>query len=154
MASVKNRIVDYLVSASCLAQVSGLPAGLTVGRGKTTPMQLTGHPRVDVYVGPEIKWQPVGTVRTGTPILRGFTAILDIRVIGAIPDEALDPIEVWCEARLFADETMGGLATGVIGWRVEQDARQLDKNYALSTIYADIEFATPRGNPELTGNGT
>ena len=153
MASIKNQIVDYVVSTSCLATVSGLPSGLTIRRGNLIPTTQARLPEVCVYVGPEISWNPVGVRRSGNPVLRAFRLICEIRCTGAIPDEALDPLEVWVEKRLFADETFGGLATGIIGWGVEQDARQSDQSYAVATVFADVEYTTQRGLPETDGDG-
>lgn len=155
MASIKNQIVDYAVSTSCLAQVSGLPSGLNVRRGSLLASTSARQPEMGVYVGPEIKWQPVGAVRTGNPVLRAFRLIIDIRASSTITDamdEVLDPLEVWAEKRLFATDTFGGLATGIIGWGTEQRGFQADKAYYLSTVYADIEYTTQRGLPETRGD--
>jgi hypothetical protein len=159
VASVKNVLVDYIVSTSCLAQVSGLPSGLSVRRGGLIPSTSARQPEMLVYVGPEVKWQPVGIARYGNPILRAFTLIVEIRANGAVgvaPDEVLDPLEVWAETQLFAasaNTTFRGLgATGIIGWRTEQDARQADLGYFVETIYADLEYTTQRGLPESRGD--
>jgi hypothetical protein len=148
MASIKNQIVDFAISTSCLATVSGLPSGLSVRRGNLIATTAARVPEVSVYVGPEISWEPVGLRRHGNPVLRVFRLICEIRCAGAIPDEALDPIEVWVEKRLFNDETFGGKATGIVGWAVEQDARQSDGSYAMATVFCDIQYPTQRGLPE------
>ena len=153
MASIKNQIVDYAVGTSCLAYPTGLPAGLTIRRGGLIASTQSRQPEVLVYVGPETRWDPVGVRRSGNPVLRTFTLICEIRANGAIPDEVLDPLEVWVETRLFADETFGGLATGIVGWRTEQDGRQADLGYFVATVYADVEYTTQRGLPETKGDG-
>lgn len=151
MASIKHRIVDYVISASCLDHATGKPAGLAVERGRTRPVNADATPRIAVYVGPEMA-EGVGQRHTGTPMRRQVTLYLEIRATGGpSPDEVLDPIAVWAEQRIFADEYMGGLAAGVVGWRVEQDARASDQTYSLATIAVDVLFVAVRGNPESQG---
>jgi len=62
------------------------------------------------------------------------------------------PLEVWVEKRLFADETFGGLATGIVNKGSEQDARQSDLAYTVCTVFVDVEFTTQRGLPETRGD--
>lgn len=152
MASIKNQIAGFAVSASCLNATSGKPSGLTVRRGRLLNSTTVSQPEVLVYVGPEIEWTPVGTRRSGNPIKRAFRLLCEIRANGAIPDEVLDPLEVWVESRLFADETFGGLATGIINKGSEQDASQSDRAYAVCTLFVDVEFTTQRGLPETRGD--
>jgi hypothetical protein len=153
MASIKNRIVDYVVSSSCLDFATGKPASLTIRRGGLIASTTVRHPEVLVYVGPEAAGS-VGLRRNGNPMNRAFSLICEIRVnaaVGTALDETLDPIEVWVEKRLFLDDTFGGLAAGITGWRVEQDARQSDQGYAVAACVAEVQFVTVRGNPESQG---
>lgn len=148
MSSIQSRIVDFVVGTSCLTKVSGLPSGLVVGRGTGAPVQLANNPRIDVYVGPE-RTQPVGQQHGGNPMLRFVTLVLECRAVGgSSPDLAVDPIKVWAETRMYADETMGGIAAGVVGLIVEQDNRRMDKSYALATMAFEVRYVTTRGNPE------
>ena len=92
---------------------------------------------------------------TATSALKG---IAKARALGCststATDDVLDPFEVWAETRLFADETFGGLCIGIVGYGADQRAGQADKAYYLTTVYADIEFTTQRGSPELRGDAS
>ena len=148
MSSIQSRIVDFVVGSSCLTAASGKPSGLLVGRGTGAPIQLSSHPRIDVYIGPE-RTQPVGMARSGNPMSRWVTLILECRAVGgSSPDLAVDPIKVWAEVRMYADERMGGLAAGITGLQSEQDNRQMDKSYAQATLAFEVQYVTTRGNPE------
>ena len=148
MSSIQSRIVDFVVGTSCLTASSGKPSGLVVARGNGLPVQAVNTPRIDVYVGPE-RTQPVGQQHGGNPMVRWVTLLLECRAVGgSSPDLALDPIKVWAETRLYADERMGGIAAGVTGLMVDQDNRQMDQSYALATMQFEVRYVTTRGNPE------
>jgi hypothetical protein len=152
MSSVQAQIVAYVVGSSCLATSSGKPSGLVVGRGTAKPIQAADNPRIDVYVGPErteaVGLRGGGSGGAGNPMQRWVTVFLECRAVaGTSPDTALDPIKVWAEQRMYADETFGNLAAGIWDWRTEQDARHLDQSYALATIAAEVRYITNRGSP-------
>jgi hypothetical protein len=155
MASIKNQIANYVAGAGCLALATGMPSGLTVRSGPLVNATAARLPEMGVYVGQELRWDPVGQRRHGNPVLRGFRLHIDIRAQGTLAseiDDVLDPLEVWAEKRLFADETFGGLGVGIVGYGSEPRGVQADKSYYLSSVYVDIEFTTQRGLPETRGD--
>lgn len=148
MSSYESRIVDYVVGTSCLTFATGKPAGLLVGRGTAVPVQDGKHPRMDVYVE-RGSARKLASGHPSTPMDRTVRLIIECRAVGGTsPDLALDPLKVWVEQRIYADETMGGLAAEVLGWDAENDTRQLDRTYAMATIAVEIRYVTARGNPE------
>jgi hypothetical protein len=148
VSSIQSRIVDFVVGTSCLAYATGKPSGLVVGRGTAVPVQEANHPRIDVYVGPE-RTQAVGAWH-GDPKERWVTLLLECRAVGVgiSPDLALDPLKVWAEKRIYADETFGGIGAGISGWSTDQDTRQLDKTYGLATLAVEVRYITSRDDPE------
>jgi hypothetical protein len=153
MSTVRDQIVVALVAAlGAAGPVAGhtRPAGLTVHRERTRPIEVDSLPAVLVYFEDDIP-RPFDAQKFRSPFLeRDLGVALECRAQGsqAVPvDVALDPILVWALAAGFIDETFGGLALGAIEGRTEWKSREGDVPVAAATLHISIKFRTSRLDP-------
>lgn len=153
MASVREGIVDALVAA---IDGVGKPAGLTVHRLRTRPIEQDSLPAILVYLPNESVDRDEGDLDgadgdTGPSVERVLTVRTEFRVkvpTGTAPDTALDPLYVWAVQAVTADGTLGGLALDVreagTAWDLEE------KNVAMAaavTTFA-VLYHTSATDPE------
>ena len=128
---------------------SGKPAGLTVHRERTRPIEQDSLPAIMLYAEDD---QPkaMGSNYRAPQTERQLSIGLQCRAIGSASvaaDEALDPIIVWANLRVFVDETFGGLANGVEEIRTVWSSREGDQPVAAATIHFTVKYRTSRLDP-------
>jgi hypothetical protein len=155
-ASVRERLVRQVVAA---LGADGKPAGLTVHRQRTLPLEDDDLPATVVYVLDEAlppERQQHGS-RGRQLARRALRLVLEHRAAvdpaagsGAATqavDEALDPFVTWGVRALLADPRLGGLAIGVLEletqWRVSDTD---DVRGAAATLF-HIDYLTAAADP-------
>lgn len=145
--SIREQIVVALVAA--LGGAGG-PAGLTVHRERTRPIETDSLPAVMLYAEDD-QPRPLAEQKYRAPLTERQMAIgLECRALGTAsvsPDAALDPILVWAAKTTLANETFGGLANGVEEVRTVWMSREGDLPIAAATIHFSIKFRTSRLDP-------
>lgn len=141
MASVRERIVDAVVAA---LNAPGKPAGLTVHRSRTRPIDKDRLPAMVVYLATE----DVGD-HAAIAVMRTLRIRVECRVTGDPPDTVLDEHVTWAVKALKADEKLGGLAVRINEVRTVWDAAERDKVYAAAATEFEIEYATAYNDPEM-----
>ena len=129
------------------------PAGLTVHRERTRPIETDSLPAIMVYSEDE---QPknLGSQTYRAPLTeRQLSVGLQCRAkgsTGVAPDVALDPILVWAVKTISQNETFGGLANGVEEDRTVWSSREGDDPIAAATVHFTIKYRTSRLDPTST----
>ena len=149
MASIREQII---LAAESSLNAGGGPAGLTVHRERTRPIEVDSLPAVMIYAEDD-QPKPLAAQNYRAPLTeRQLTVGLQCRAQGSssiTPDAALDPVLVWASRRMFSDETFGGLANGVEEIRTVWASREGDLPVAAATTHFTIKYRTSRTDPTL-----
>ena len=129
---------------------AGSPAGLTVHRERTRPIEIDSLPAIMLYADDDVP-KPLGQQIYAAPLTeRQFSLGLECRAQGSTsvsPDEALDPVLVWAAKTVLANEKFGGLANGVEEGRTVWSSREGDAPVASAKLSFTIKFRTSRLDP-------
>jgi hypothetical protein len=145
-ASIREQIMLAIVAA---LDAGGAPAGLTVHRERTRPIETDSLPAIMLYAEDD-QPKPMGSNYRAPQTERQLSIGLQCRAVGSssiTPDEALDPIIVWADLQMFLDETFGGLANGVEEIRTVWSSREGDQPVAAATIHFTVKYRTSRLDP-------
>lgn len=147
--SIREQILAVLGAALA----GGGPAGLTVHRERTRPIEIDSLPAIMVYAEDE-QPKPLAGQNYRAPLTERQLSIgVQCRAKGSSstsPDEALDPVLVWAIQTVFANETFGGLANGVEEDRTVWSSREGDDPIAAATVHFTIKYRTSRLDPTST----
>lgn len=152
MSSIREEIIVALIAALEVANIGTLaaPAGLTVHRERTRPIETDSLPAILVYFEDDPA-KPFDGQQYRSPLVkRSLQIALQCRAQGdadTSPDEALDPILIWALKAGFVDETFGGLATGAAELRTDWKSREGDAPIAAATLHMALEYRTSRLDP-------
>lgn len=153
-SSIREQIAQAVVAT--LSFATGMPAGLTVHRERTRPIETDSLPAIMVYFEDDAAPKPFDGQKKRSPlVVRDVQIGLMCRAAGSqslAPDQALDPILIWAAQRMFADETFGKLALSTEEGRTEWKSREGDLPVAAATIKFSILYRTSRLDP--TANPT
>jgi hypothetical protein len=147
LASVREQIVAALVAA---LSAGGGPAGLTVHRERTRPIEIDSLPSILVYADDDVP-KPLAQQTYDAPLTeRHLSLSIECRAAGSsgvAVDQALDPILVWAASAVRADEKFGGLASGVEEGRTVWSSRETDTQVAAAKWSITIRYRTSRLDP-------
>lgn len=148
MPSIRLQIMDALIGAL----TAGAPAGLTVHRERTRPIEQESLPAIMVYSDDDIP-KPLGEQHYAAPLTeRHLSLSLECRAQGSSgvsPDEALDPVLVWAAAAVAKDPKFGGLATDVSEGKTVWNSKEGDVPVASAKWSITIKYRTSRLDPTL-----
>jgi len=126
------------------------PAGLTIHRERTRPIETDSLPAVMLYAEDDPPKTLAREVYRAPFTERQLSLGIECRAEGSAsvsPDAALDPILVWTALALFADETLGGLANGMEEGRTVWTSREGNVPIAAAKWSLIIRFRTSRLDP-------
>jgi hypothetical protein len=148
-ASIREQIMTALVAALS-AGGAGSPAGLTVHRERTRPIEIDSLPAIMVYADDEVPKPLAGQTYKAPLTERQLSVGLECRAAGSSgvsPDEALDPVLVWAAAAVRADETFGGVTNGVEEGRTVWASKEGTTPVAAAKWSITIRYRTSRLDP-------
>lgn len=126
------------------------PAGLTIHRERTRPLEIDDLPAIVVYADDD-EPKPLGQQQYAAPLTeRWFDLTLECRAQGSgsvSVDEALDPIIVWATKTVLANERFGGLASTAVEGKTSWSSREGDVPVAAAKLKFTIRYRTSRGDP-------
>jgi hypothetical protein len=147
--SIREQIMTALVAALS-ASGGATPAGLTVHRERTRPIETDSLPAIMVYADDDVPKPLAGQTYRAPLTERQLSLGLECRAAGSssvTPDEALDPILVWAAAAVSVDETFGGLANGVEEGRTVWSSKEGTTTVAAAKWSITIRYRTSRLDP-------
>jgi hypothetical protein len=134
---------------------AGAPAGLTVHRERTRPIEIDSLPAILVYAEDAPKPKPWGEQNYRAPLVeRQVLLRLECRAEGTSStavDVALDPITVWATQQMLKDVSFGGLANEVVEENTAWQSREGDLPIASCAIHFTVKFRTSRLDPTTKG---
>lgn len=148
MAHRRELILAAITAA--LTNSPDKPAGVTVHRYRTRPIDADKLPAVVVYPGP-------GKGGVGETVLRmdhdnnverALSVRIEVRESGDPPDQILDPFLVWVTKVMRSDPTLGGLSRDIEEQSTSIDADEKDRVYAGAANDWLVTYATKEDNPE------
>lgn len=151
--SIREQIIDQIVAN--LAG-DGSPAGLTVHRMRTRPIEQDSLPAILVYTEDD---EPKGTDGSTfkSPLMeRKLVIYLEYRAEGALdlaPDQALDPLIVWGTKTMVGNEKFvsnaypDGLGMGVVELKTAWLSKEGDKIFAAASTQWLVHYRTSRLDP-------
>jgi hypothetical protein len=144
--SIREQIMVALVAALG----TGGPAGLTVHRERTRPIEIDSLPAIMVYADDDVP-KTLADQRYRAPLTeRQMTLAIECRgqgSSGVSPDQALDPMLVFAAQTVLANETFGGLANGVEEGRTVWSSREGDVPVASAKWIITVRYRTSRLDP-------
>jgi hypothetical protein len=133
-----------------LLEASGGPAGLTVHRERTRPIEKETLPAVLLYADDDNP-KPLGGQQYKAPLTeRQLSLVCECRAKGTLsisPDTALDPLIVWVTKQIVGNEQFGGLANGVDEQRTVWISREGEVPVAAAAIHFTVKYRTARADP-------
>ncbi len=151
MASVREQILEQFKT---LLDGGGKPAGLTVHRYRTRPIERDDLPAQVIYPADSAG----GTVAETLADFDGVGQLereLRVRVESRIevpegtpPDSALDALYLWAVQTILADTTLGGLALEVREDATSFDAAEFEKTVAACATDFVVRYVTS-DDPEV-----
>jgi hypothetical protein len=148
--TIREQIMTAIVAALGAA---GAPAGLTVHRERTKPIETDSLPAILLYAEDETP-KPWGHSQYRAPLTeRQLTVVLECRAQGSLAtpvDAALDPVYAWAAQRMFADVSFGGLANEVEEGRTAWQSKEGDVPVASCAIHFTVKYRTSRLDPTAT----
>jgi len=148
MASVREQIIAYVVAK--LGE-SGKPAGLTVHRFRTRPIDRDSLPAQVVYPAGRDGGiaEAVSEYSGEGDVSRELTLRVESRVAGDAPDTLIDPLYVWAVKQIMSDTTLGGLALGVREEASSFDADEREVPVGACATDFVVTYSTEFDDPEL-----
>jgi hypothetical protein len=126
------------------------PAGLTVHRERTRPLETDSLPAIMIYAEDD-QPKPLSGQTYRAPLTeRQLGVVAECRAAGALatpPDTALDPVLIWAYQQIFKDETFGGLANSVEENRTVWSSKEGDLPIAAASIHLTVKYRTSRLDP-------
>jgi len=147
--SIREQIADYFVG---ILQANGAPAGLTVLRERTRPIEAENDlPAILLYFEDE-EPASISSEQKRTPPLveRSLHIIVELRarVTGGVSsDTTLDPLLVWTEQQIKQNETAGGLANDAKLGKITWISKEADVTVAAAIANYHIRYRTARTDP-------
>ena len=133
-----------------LLGMSGGPAGLTIHRERTRPIEKETMPAILLYADDDIP-KPLAGQQYKAPLTeRQLGLVCQCRAIGTLsisPDEALDSLIVWATQQIVGNEQFGGLANGVDEQRTVWISREGEVPVAAAAIHFTVKYRTARADP-------
>jgi hypothetical protein len=147
MSSVRTRILEAVCDALRVGEAGGSarPAHLTVHRMKQTPIESDELPALAVY--------PL-SVGGALGAIDSMTNSMEVRIearckVGKLsPDEAIDPLLVWIQKAIKADDTFEGIASQCIEGGITYDEEIMETGFAAASYDWTVVFFTTENDPE------
>ncbi len=154
MATIREQIIGFAIGYLSASTAGGAnpplkPAGLTVHRERTRPIETDSLPAILVYFEDD-KPRPIAANYRAPLVEREMTMAMEFRAKGApgvSPDQSLDPLIVWALYQIFGNESFGGLANGVEEGKTEWRSKEGDVPLAAATTHLSIKYRTSRIDP-------
>jgi hypothetical protein len=146
MATIREQIISAVTGA---LEDPGGPAGLTVHRERTRAIEVDGLPACLLYFEDD-EPAPIGSKYKAPLTERDLNLAAELRATGdagVSPDQALDPLIAWTLTQLFADESFGGLANGIVERKTVWASKEGDQPLASATIHLTVKYRTSRTDP-------
>lgn len=147
MPSIREQI---LVALAGYLAAGSPPAGLTVHRERTRPIEIDSLPAIMLYAEDEQPKNLGGETYRAPLTERQLSIGLQCRAKGSAsvsPDAALDPVLVWAIKTVMGNEAFAGLANGVEEDRTVWSSREGDDPIAAATVHFTIKYRTSRLDP-------
>lgn len=148
MAHRREVILAAIVAA--LTNSLDKPAGVTVHRYRTRPIESDKLPAIVVYAGPGKGGvgETVARIDHDDGVERALTVRIELRESGDPPDLILDPLCVWVTKTMRSNPTLGGLCRDIEEQATTLDAEERDRVYAAAASDWLVTYATKEDNPE------
>ena len=146
-ASIREQI---LVAATATIDAAGKPTGLLVKRERWHPVEVANLPTALIYAEDDEPRPFEGNHYKSPLVERQLALRVDLRALGdgqTPADVALDPLIVWVTQQMFKDETLGGLANGVVEGRTAWNSVEGDVAISSAAMQFTIKYRTSRLDP-------
>jgi hypothetical protein len=126
------------------------PAGLTVHREWTRPIETDHLPAILVYCDDEAP-RSISSHYDAPLVERDLTVAFEFRAqpstVFPTPDQAIDPLYLWAMYQIFANETFGGIVNVVVEGKTHWHSKEGDVPLASATTHLSIKYRTSRIDP-------
>jgi len=155
VASIREQIILAVIA---LFSGAGAPAGLTVHRERTRPIESDSLPAILVYCDDDA---PVTLLKQqfAPLVTRNLILHVECRAQGSTtnpPDAALDPLLVWVTQQLTQNEKFPtsavppvNLGNGVEEGKTTWISKEGDQLYAAAAMEWTVKYRTSRLDPTL-----
>lgn len=127
---------------------AGAPAGLTVHRERTYPIEKDTLPSILIYLEDDPP-RPIGSHYAAPLMERSAELIVECRARGNPPDASLDPLIVWATQTLVGNEKFSGLGNCVEEGKTTWSSKTGDDAVASATIRFTVKYRTSRADPTV-----
>lgn len=151
--SIRLRLADAAAAALALASVTinsavrTKPTGLTVHRFRNRPVLSDNLPALVLSLDSDTK-----PVRDATDrVDRILNLVVEHRVkvsAGTAPDDAVDPLVKWAVFALFANETLGGLASHIEEGETVWEPAEAGQTFMRAATRFAVHYITLANDPE------
>lgn len=151
--SIRELILSAIVANLA---ATGVPAGVTVHRMRTRPIEDDQLPAILVYSEDDEPIPLAGQTFQAPLVQRQLVIYIEYRAAGSTtvsPDEALDPLIVWGSQTMVANEKFvtnsfpEGLGMGVVEGKTAWMSKEGDKIIAAASTQWIVKYRTSRLDP-------
>ena len=153
MPSIREQILTAIVANLA---ASGVPAGVTVHRMRTRPIEDDQLPAILVYSEDDEPIPLAGQQFQAPFVQRQLVIFLEYRAAGSTtvsPDQALDPLIVWGTQTMVTNEKFvsntfpDGLGMGVVEGKTAWMSKEGDAIIAAASTQWIVKYRTSRLDP-------
>lgn len=153
MPSIREQIITAIVAN---LGATGVPAGVTIHRMRTRPIEEDQLPAILVYSEDDEPIPLAGQQFQAPFVQRQLVIYLEYRAAGSTtvsPDEALDPLIVWGTQTMVANEKFvsntfpDGLGMGVVEGKTAWMSKEGDSIVAAASTQWIVKYRTSRLDP-------
>lgn len=154
MASSIRELILAAIVANLAAE--GVPAGVTVHRMRTRPIEEDQLPAIMVYSEDDEPIPLAGQTFQAPLVQRQLVIYLEYRAAGSTtvsPDQALDPLIVWGTQTMVENEKFvtdafpDGLGMGVVEGKTAWMSKEGDAIIAAASTQWTVKYRTSRLDP-------
>jgi hypothetical protein len=153
VSSIREQILSLIVANLA---ATGVPAGVTVHRMRTRPIEDDQLPAILVYSEDDEPIPLAGQTFQAPLVQRQLVIYVEYRAAGSTtvsPDEALDPLIVWGSQTMVANEKFvttsfpDGLGMGVVEGKTAWMSKEGDTLIAAASTQWIVKYRTSRLDP-------
>lgn len=157
MSTIREQIILAAVALLSASSPVGKPAGLTVHRERTRPLEADSLPAILIYSEDDAP-EPLAKIQYQAPLVtRNLVLKVECRAVGSTtipPDQALDPLIAWVTTQLAQNEHFPttdnppvNLANGVVEGRTSWLSKEGDQLLAAASMEWTVKYRTSRLDP-------
>lgn len=157
MSTIREQIIIAAIALLNATVPTGKPAGLTVHRERTRPLETDSLPAILIYCDDDAPETLAKQQYQAPLVTRNLVLHVECRAVGSTtvpPDQALDPLLTWVTQQFAQNEHFPtsnnppvNLANGVVEGKTSWLSKEGDQLLAAASMEWTVKYRTSRLDP-------